>query len=187
MRNTRVSQDLVPELVLLERARSRDADAFAELVGRYQDSLENVIFGYVRDRDRARDLVQEAVFRAFQNLDRYSSAHRFSTWFFRIGINLAISHHRKARREQGGLETSTVPDRGPESSALDRLVRREDVERLGRALAELPPRYQEVLRMRYQEGRDCGEIARRLRTSANAVSIVIFRAKERLREALEDR
>ncbi len=180
---------LPEDRVLLERARAQDREAFGALVGRYEKALEGILAAYTRDRHLARDLVQDAVLRAFKNLHRYREEYRFSTWFFRIGINLAITARRRAAYDQRARD----PDHrdGPAGrlvapeTPVEALLRREDIGLLRAALGRLPPRYQEVLRMRYVEGIECKEIARRMSATPNTVSIILFRAKQRLKDDLD--
>lgn len=189
MRKAREPVDLPDDVVLVARARKHDQEAFSALVSRYERPLEGILMAFARDRNQARDLVQEAVLRAFQNLHRYREDHRFSTWFFRIGVNLAITARRRAACEARATDPS-LPG-GPASrltppeSPLEEILRREDLEGLRRAMDTLPERYRTVLRMRYADELGCQEIAQRLRTTPNTISIVLFRAKQRLREILD--
>jgi RNA polymerase sigma-70 factor, ECF subfamily len=182
-----MANDRVDEAALLARARAKDADAFGRLVARYEESLVAVLTPIVGEREKARDCAQETALRAFQNLDRFVEEHRFSTWYFRIGVNLAVSARRRARLEErafaerarrSGAGTSAEPP--PFSAALAR----EDRDKIAAALAALPSRYAEIVRLRYMLGMSCQDIARKLKTTANSVSIVLCRAKQRLREEL---
>jgi RNA polymerase sigma-70 factor (ECF subfamily) len=181
--------DRETEAALLARARAKDADAFGRLVGRYEDSLLAVLTPIAGDRERARDLAQEAALRAYEHLDRYVEEHKFSTWYFRIGVNLAISARRRSKLEErafqeGVRRAGAGIDAGPDPA--ETLARREDALQVAAALSRLPERYEQIVRLRYLDGLSCQEIARRLKTTANTVSIVLFRAKQRLREELAD-
>lgn len=176
------------ESVLLARARQNDQMAFATLLQRYERPLENIVRPLVLDRDAARDIVQEAILRAWRKLHLYREQYRFSTWFFRIGVNLAITARRRRLLEQRLLEREGVQQarqrEARQSTGLDGLLLSEDVEQLGIALAKLPARWREILALRYAENLDVRDIALRVDSSPNSVSIVIHRAKERLKELL---
>jgi RNA polymerase sigma-70 factor (ECF subfamily) len=137
----------------------------------------------VGDRDLARDVVQDTALRAFNNLHRYRPGHRFSTWYFRIGINLAISAKRRQRLDQRAREAASR-NVASQAGPLEELLAGEEQERLSSAVASLPERYRRILAMRYADELGCKEIARRLGTTPNTISIVLFRAKQRLREEL---
>ena len=85
------------DALLVERVRSGDVEAFGLLVSRYQDRVYNTcwrVCGHVED---ARDLTQEAFLRAYQSIASFQGHSGFYTWIFRIAVNLALSHRRKAR------------------------------------------------------------------------------------------
>ncbi len=179
----------VDEATLIARALRADGEAFAELVTRYEKALYNVIWAVVRNHEAAQEIRQETFLRAYQYLDRFGRNYRFSTWLFRIGVNLSITRKRRERLEKdilagtspaGSNPGGRAPERDPDQVA----AAREDIGRLFSAMSELPKRYQKILYLRYREGLSCTEIARRLRTTANSVSIVLHRAKERLRGRL---
>jgi len=183
----RMGQPPQTESALISRARAKDQEAFGALVGRYEATLLHVLLPIVGERERARDLVQESILKAWENLHTYVDTHRFSTWFFRIGVNLAISHKRRAKVEhrifeEHAADPAAGTDPGP--SALEALARDEEARAVRLAVGRLPERYANVVRMRYVEGLSCAEIAERLDTTPNTVSLVLFRAKQRLREEL---
>ncbi|HYC78658.1 MAG TPA: sigma-70 family RNA polymerase sigma factor [Planctomycetota bacterium] len=182
-----MADDRDEEAVLLARARARDPDAFGRLVSRYEEPLLAVLTPIAGDREKARDLAQEAALRAYEHLDRYVEEHKFSTWYFRIGVNLAISSRRRTR-----LEERTFQDRARKSgagyddgpSAFELAARDEETAAVTKALDRLPARYARVVRLRFLDGLSCQEIARRLKATPNVVSLILFRAKQRLREEL---
>lgn len=177
------------EGALLAQARQNNQSAFAALMQRYERPLENIVRPLVADQDAARDIVQEAIMRAWRKLHLYKEKYRFSTWFFRIGVNLAITARRRRLLEQRLLERECAQqarDRSDEQrSGLDELLRGEDALRLTEALTRLPQRWREILEMRYARNMDVRDIAREVESSPNSVSIVIHRAKERLKELLK--
>jgi RNA polymerase sigma-70 factor (ECF subfamily) len=183
-----VAEDGLNETSLLARARARDQRAFGLLVCRYEKALLAVLLPIAGERERAQDLVQDTFLRAYERLDQYVETHRFSTWLFRIGINLAISFRRRLKIEQRTLEEArAIPDAGHDRSATpaEDAARTEEVGALRSAIGRLPDRYQTVIRLRYFEGLSCAVIARRLKTTPNVVSLILFRARQRLREELE--
>jgi RNA polymerase sigma-70 factor (ECF subfamily) len=187
MRRIDELRSVVSDEQLVAQARSEDLDAFGQLAARYERALEGILLPLARDREQAKDLVQETVLRAFKNLHRYEDGHRFSTWFFRIGVNLAISARRRAQLEQRILEEEEPARQAAARTSLTPLevvLWKEDKERLSRALSQLPERYQSILALRYAEGLSCKEVAERLNTTPNTVSIILFRAKQRLKEEL---
>src|SRR6476660_7627207 len=99
LRSTTVSDDPVQrrDLILLERARAGDLDAFNDLVVLYQDLLFALIVRMVPDRDQASDCVQEAFFSAFRNLAGFRGGS-VKSWLQRIAINAAMDIQRARKR-----------------------------------------------------------------------------------------
>lgn len=186
-RKTEDKTETLDDATLISRALAKDAAAFEVLVSRYERPLEGILASYSRDRHQLRDWVQDAVLRAYQNLHRYRDEHRFSTWFFRIGVNLAISTKRRARNEQRFMDSARAGADAElaQESPLEGLLAVEDASSLKSAMLTLPARYQKILKMRYAEDQSCTAIAEALGTTANTVSIILFRAKQRLRAVLE--
>src|SRR4051794_3206123 len=85
------------DLILIERARAGDLDAFNDLVTCYQDQLYGLVARMVPDRDQAADAVQEAFFSAYRNLRSFRGGSDRS-WLSRIAINAAMDHQRLNKR-----------------------------------------------------------------------------------------
>ena len=99
LRSTTVSDDPVQrrDLILLERARDGDLDAFNDLVTLYQDQLFALVVRMVPDRDQASDCVQEAFFSAFRNLTSFRGGS-VKSWLNRICVNAAMDTQRARKR-----------------------------------------------------------------------------------------
>ena len=99
LRSTTVPDDPVQrrDLILLERARDGDLDAFNDLVVLYQDQLFALVVRMVPDRDQASDCVQEAFFSAFRNLTSFRGGS-VKSWLNRICVNAAMDTQRARKR-----------------------------------------------------------------------------------------
>src|SRR6185312_7423524 len=99
LRSTTVSDDPVQrrDLILLERARDGDLDAFNDLVVCYQEQLFALIVRMVPDRDQASDCVQEAFFSAYRNLTGFRGGS-VKSWLNRIAVNAAMDTQRARKR-----------------------------------------------------------------------------------------
>ena len=183
-------ETMSPEQDLADRAQDGDQEAYGALVERYRRPLQSILVPLVGDREQAEDLVQDTVLKAWKNLGLYDRKLRFSTWFFRIGVNLALSARRRmqleARLKDGRDGRGFVARLTPPESPLESVLLQEDRARLRAAILELPERYRRMLEQRYAEGLSCQQIAEREGTTPNTVSMVLFRAKQRLRENLEE-
>lgn len=101
---------------LLERCRAGDELAWEALVRRFQGRVFGLAYHYLRDREEARDVAQEAFVRVYRNLDGFDAGGNFTAWALRITRNCAIdrARHLKARPP---LEDALVEDAGLPSDA----------------------------------------------------------------------
>ena len=75
--------------------------AFRELLSRYERPVFPLIYRMVRDRTQAEDLAQETLVRAFNAIDSFVPAYRFSNWIFKIANNHTIDHLRRRKLDEG--------------------------------------------------------------------------------------
>ncbi|MGE0712717.1 MAG: RNA polymerase sigma factor [Planctomycetota bacterium] len=148
------------------------------------EGLRLVLARVLRDDDRARDLVQDALAAALAASASYDPARPVEPWLYQIAFNRLRNLRRRADVERRGLERK-VHD-APYTPDPARLAeQREDESRLGLAVEDLPERQRLAVLLRYQEGMSCLAIAEALDTTPNAVSLLLFKARRKLREALE--
>src|SRR3954467_4898503 len=76
-----------------------DQKAYAELMGRYRDSVYFMLLKMVNNKDDADDLTIEAFGKAFKRLHQYTPNFAFSTWLFKIASNNAIDFIRRKKNE----------------------------------------------------------------------------------------
>jgi len=158
------------EQVMWRVQAAADAVAFAELVRRWEKPIQRLCTRMTGDVHRAEDLSQEAFTRVFSRRQDFVSTARFSTWLWRIAVNLCHDElRRRNRRAEVALETDggesgeTTPRRdepvatgqGPDES-LHSLERAEWVRR---AVLSLPEHYRAVVVLRHYEGLRFVEIA----------------------------
>jgi RNA polymerase sigma-70 factor (ECF subfamily) len=76
--------------VLVEETLGGDQKAFTVLVKRHREAIYHVIFKIIKDREEAKDLVQETFVKVFNSLSSYRPEFRFTTWLYKIAANCAI-------------------------------------------------------------------------------------------------
>lgn len=172
------------ERELVESARAGDEEAFAALARRYTGGLHRTVARMLGDEEEAWDVVQMALLRAWQKLDRYDPRWRFSTWLYRIGTNLAIDvararSSRERAHEAGGLRvvaSQETPAHRLEAGEIERVLRR--------LALDLSPQQRAAFILREVEGLDTGEVARVMGCSAATVRNHVFHARKVLRREL---
>ena len=184
---------LVTAEALALEAQGGSVQAFEALVTRFEAPLYRYLWMRTRDAAQAEDLTQDAFLRAWQNLARYDARWRFSTWLYTLAERLCVSAKRargkEPRMERGEGQLAAVPA-GLEPSRNDpSSIAAERDE--GRALWEtaarvLRPEERSALWLRYAEDRSMEEIGSILGRPAVTVRVLLFRARGRLSEALEE-
>ena len=120
------------------------------------------LFRVLGDRSDLDDLVQEVFVIAFRGMDRFRGDAKLSTWLYRICVNVALGRLRQRTRKPPPLPTpDPLADRptDPNESPERLLLRREDVQRVYRALDQLAPKKRVVLVLHEIEGLEIKEIA----------------------------
>jgi len=177
--------------LLLTQFKQGDSFAFRELVERYTAPLYNLAYRFLRDPMEAENVTQETFLRVLTSLDRLRLDMPFKPYLFRIAVNLC---HDWARKKRPTLFTDLEGDAETDGDAFaedalnlwEHLENAELVARLNAAINELPAPYQTVLLLRYGEDFSYEEIAQVLNLPLNTVRTHLRRAKQRLRERLEN-
>jgi RNA polymerase sigma-70 factor (ECF subfamily) len=140
----------------------------------------------------AEDVLQEAFVRAFRKLSGFKGESKFSTWLYRITVNLALMKLRRKKLPTVSLNEPVATDdsevqRDIEDESLDplqRLIEMESIEILDKAIAGLIPRYRSVFVLRHIEGLSTQETAEILKITEAAVKSRLHRARAALKVRL---
>jgi len=188
----------IDEAVLIEQARSGDMSAFSRLVGRYQDRILNTCWRICGNLEDARDFTQETLLHAMTRLRSFQHRSQFYTWLFRIAVNLALSHRRKAANRPrlalhsgdgdclGDQPGSRLPGRvahEPDDPA-SRVSARELQQRVLQELDRLDEQHRAIVVLRDIEGFDYHQIGQILELPPGTVKSRLHRARMELRERL---
>jgi RNA polymerase sigma-70 factor (ECF subfamily) len=147
----------------------------------------------VRNEAEAEDLTQEVFLQLYRKMDSFRGESAFSTWLYRVAVNVVLMRLRRKSVSTSPLEEVTeaqdgvfsleqvlgTPDRAL-TSALDRL-------NLERAVAQMPAGYRQVFLLHYVEGYGHREIARILGLSIGTSKSQLYKARVRLRQLLRPR
>jgi RNA polymerase sigma-70 factor (ECF subfamily) len=193
LRSTTVSDDPVQrrDLILVERAREGDLDAFNDLVVLYQDQLFALVVRMVPDRDQASDAVQEAFFSAYRNLRSFRGGS-VKAWLNRICVNAAMDTQRARKRRPVSPypeleDESWQPPAGEEDDPERTAVNSERTRLLSAALGEVTDDQRTAIVLYDVQGYDYAEIAEMTGVSLGTVKSRIHRGRLALRSLLEDR
>jgi RNA polymerase sigma-70 factor (ECF subfamily) len=180
-----------PDHEIIQRAQSGDRQALTELVLSQQRYVYSVAMTIMRNPTDAADLTQDAFIRLMRAIPTYRAETRFTTWLYRLVVNLGLDElRRRSRRiDPITLDDEAAPDPPDQSIGADplfRATREEDAERVRTALQELPVSQRLALTFYYFDDMSYEEIASVMNVPLNTVKSHIHRAKSRLVTLLGD-
>lgn len=160
-----------------------NVDSFRALVEKYQRPLFALAINLIRDAGDAEDIAQETFLGAYTNLKSYDpSRARFSTWLFAMARNRCLNWLKRRRP----LVTAMLPERTVRDAPGDRLDAEATFRRLDAALDGLPVEQRTAFVMAEIQGLSYQDIVRIEGVRLGTVKSRIARAKEKLRNCLED-
>lgn len=185
-----LSSKAIYDLKLVKAAvGSGDQKAYAELMGRYRDSVYYMLLKMIGNKDDADDLTIEAFGKAFKRLDQYTPNFAFSTWLFKIATNNCIDFIRKKKNNTFSIDKPIENDEGGESSFSLRsdflnpeetMQQKQKINMMHDVVDKLKPRYRQLVELRYFEELSYEEISVRLELPIGTVKAQLFRARELL-------
>jgi RNA polymerase sigma-70 factor (ECF subfamily) len=166
----------LPDLLLVERTRGRDARAFETLMRRYNRRLYRIARSILSDNDAAEEAVRAAHIRAYANLDRYEPAGKFGAWLARLAFNEALNLRRHSAT--GTPLITSMPTAAAPVDTMDPAASRRQLED---AIDGLPEVFRTVLVLRVIEDLSGVEVAVCLGLNETTVRTRLYRAQQRLK------
>ncbi len=174
---------------LVEACQAGESSAYDLLVARWEDKIRGAAYRLLGSEDEARDAAQEAFLKAYRALPGFKGEARFSSWLYRIAVNLCRDRLRR-RKGRSFVSLEALEEAGPviasrEPGAHD-LVEQIDLRRtVRRAIAALPEEQREVLILKEYQGLTFLEIAQALELPVSTVKTRLYRGLGQLRLRLE--
>jgi RNA polymerase sigma-70 factor (ECF subfamily) len=175
---------------LMRRVSLGDAQAFRELVRRYEKPMYNFFFRLSRAAEDAEDLTQELFVALYRGSARYRPDAAFKAYIYRIASNLAASHLRKSKlrttvsMDEMAEQGVEVASRGGGEDPAAALEAEEMRERYEAVLARLPRAWRIAIELRMGGELSCREVAVAMGKSLSSVESILFRARERIAREL---
>ncbi len=192
--NSHLSDKAQRDLTLIDAAIKGDQSAYAELMGKYRESIYFTMLKMVNNTDDADDLTIEAFGKAFNRLEQYTPNYAFSTWLFKIASNNCIDFIRKKRIKVTSMDSGMTTDDGEvlffdaESNTLDpeeTIMHKQKVVHMRELVNKLKPRYRVLVEKRYFEELSYEEISEELNLPLGTVKAQLFRARDFLANMME--
>jgi RNA polymerase sigma-70 factor (ECF subfamily) len=176
-----------PEPQLVRRAQSGEVAALSQLIVEQQGYVYSIALSLLRHPEDAADLTQDAFVRLCQAISTYRGETRFTTWLYRLVVNLGLDRlRRRGRSKEAELDEETIEltDLDPMVDPSLRIDRQETAERVRAALETLPTAYRLALTLYYFKELQYEEIAQVLGLPLNTVKAHIRRGRLALAQRL---
>jgi RNA polymerase sigma-70 factor (ECF subfamily) len=176
---------------IVERALTGDAEAFGEIVQRWERRIFALAYGMLGREEDARDATQETFLAAFRNLRGFRGEAKVSSWLHRIAVNQCITRQRRAKvRNEAALDDEAEKDASSFSAPLEnspgRVAEgREQIEAVRRAVKSLPIELRQVVVMKEFEELTFREIADALDLPLSTVKSRLYTAFRQLQMRLQ--
>ena len=170
---------------LMRLIQAGDQSPASEIYDRYSSRIYNFAYRFLRNSEAAEDATQEVFVKMLKHANQFHGDAKLSTWLFSITANWCRDYLRKADNKAKEAEEVLYTLPTPAEHAPDRnLERRQDEQRIQKALSALTPEQREAILLSRYQGLSYAEIAQISGCSEGAVKTRVFRAMETLKKAL---
>ena len=157
------------------------ADEFVSFMEAHKGIIYKIVNSYCQNADDRKDLSQEIVLKLWQTFDQFNGQFKYSTWMYKIALNVAISQYRTEKRRKNITNEFddallNIKDTSPENSEADNRT-----SLLYRCIGEFKP-LDKALLVLYLEEKSYQEIAEILGITETNVATKIGRLKKKLKE-----
>jgi RNA polymerase sigma-70 factor (ECF subfamily) len=176
---------------LVARSREGDLDSFNQLVLRWERPIYALAYRVIGREEDARDVAQETFLRAFRALGGFKGQAKFSSWLYRITLNLCRDWIRRERRTPvaqapEGVDLIELASESTPSESIEELVSRREMSRaVARAMAALPDEQRTAIILKEYHGLTFQEIADLLDCPLSTVKTRLYQGLSVLRRQLQ--
>ncbi|MGB9856610.1 MAG: RNA polymerase sigma factor [Dictyoglomaceae bacterium] len=177
---------------LISLIKLGDREAFNILVKRYEKKVLNILYLQLGPINELEDLAQEVFIKVFKNISKFRGESQFSTWLYRITLNLSYDYKRKNKNvfsldenideDSDNTFEEVIPNSEEDS---EKIVEKVELQRkIREAIKSLSKEYQEVLILREFEGLSYEEIGKVLNCPVGTVESRLYRARKELKKRI---
>ncbi len=177
---------------LVARSKTGDTDSFNQLVRRWERPIFALAYRTLGREQDARDVTQETFLRAFRALGGFKGDAKFSSWLYRIALNLCRDWMRKDRRTPvvavpEGVEMEQLAAEGGPSETVEDLAARAELSGIvEKAMEKLPAEQRQAIILKEYHGLTFQEIADLMKCPLSTVKTRVYQGLSTLRKELGD-
>jgi RNA polymerase sigma-70 factor (ECF subfamily) len=172
-------------LDIIKKAQQGDQEAFQKIVQKYKTQVAGIAYRMIGDYEDAKDISQMVFVKIYQNLNRFDTSKKLSTWLYRITINASIDFIRKFRKHKFEVLDNVIGQLKEKKNDVEKVYQRGLVRlAISEALDGLNPKQRSVFVLRDLEGLDIKEVAQITGMPQATVRWYLHRARAKLRDEL---
>jgi RNA polymerase sigma-70 factor, ECF subfamily len=172
----------------VSRSHCRDLESFEELVRKYQPYVFSLAMKFLADEAEASDIVQESFLRVWKHIDRYDPQQKFTTWLYRIVVNVCLDRLRALKRNRGiffSRDRDPLLEDLPDEHDWDAAITQKDFALIVRTLSRQLTRTQQlVFTLRDLQDLSMDEVASITGLSMGSIKTNLHYARKAIRDML---
>ena len=172
------------EEAYIKRVIGGDAEAFRFLIRKYQHMAFTVAMSIVKDEFTAEEVTQEAFIKTYENIGKFRFQSKFSTWLYRIIVNLAFRQLKKLKRQEENYFSASNDNYSDEPDGFDCLNKTDRTYYINRVLDILSPNESLALRLFYLDENSIEEVNAITGWSTSNTKVLLHRARKNFYSAL---
>ena len=174
------------DVEIIESVLKGNSADFIFLVDRYKNKAFSMLKRMLRSHEDAEEVLQDCFLKAYNNLKTFKFEAKYSTWFYRIVYNTALTKlsSKKRQTESEMADIDELHDLESNYSA-DEIIRSDLSDAVRKIVSELPAKNSAVITLFYLEEMTCEEISETLNMTINNVKVLLHRSRNLLKEIIE--
>ncbi len=173
------------DLEIIDSVKRGNHSDYSLLVNRYKNKAFSLLVRMLKNQMEAEEVLQDCFVKAYNSLNNFKQQSKFSTWFYRIVYNTALTR-LSIKKRQVENEMASIDDLYfLESDYNPEATEQKDTSKFVQTMIEkLPANYAAVVNMFYLDEMSCEEISEAMQTSVSNVKVMLHRSRNLLRDIL---
>jgi RNA polymerase sigma factor (sigma-70 family) len=170
---------------IIDSVRKGNSSDYSILVDRYKNKAFSMLKRMLKNEFDAEEILQDCFLKAYKSLNNFKGEAKFSTWFYRIVYNSALTKLSSQKRRTETEMTSVEDHINLESEYNSNEIEKMDVNHLiHKTISKLPERYSAIITMFYLNEMTIDEISEIMGISISNVKVMLFRSRNALRDLI---
>lgn len=175
----------ITDIEVIESVLKGNQNDFALLIDRYKNKAFSMLKRMLRNDSDAEEVLQDCFMKAYKALNNFKGDAKFSTWFYRIVYNTALTKLSSKKRKIESEMTSIEEHYDIEDFSINISAQFNDTtELINRMIEKLPPSHSTVINLFYMEEMSCEEISKVMNTTVSNVKVMLHRSRSTLKDII---